>query len=325
MVPRALRLRATGMVAAAVLALPQLSAAQAAQLAPLPFTQVAPGVHLHQGAQQPWGPESAASAGDVANLGFIVGSRCVAVIDSGGSPQLGRRLRAAVAAATPLPVCLVVTTHAHPDHALGTGAFRDIEPAPAFAAHARGAAALGARERAFRNALQRDLGLTAADGDLAYPTLPVSDEREFDLGGRTLLLRAWPTAHTDNDLSVYDRQTRTLFTGDLLFVGHLPVVDGKLGGWLQVMDRLAALDVALAVPGHGAPQKAWPAALEPQRNYLQALQRQVRQALREKKSLAQAVEALPLESVAPGQPWLLAEFFHRRNVTAAFAELEWEE
>lgn len=323
--PRALSLRAAVLAAAAVLGLPQGSAAQAA---PLPFTQIAPGVHLHQGAQLPWGAESAASGGDVANLGFIVGSRCVAVIDSGGSPQLGRRLRAAVAAATPLPVCLVVTTHAHPDHALGTGAFRGSEPAPAFAAHARGAAALGARERAFRNALQRDLGLPSTDADLVYPTLavdPAKAELEFDLGGRTLLLRAWPTAHTDNDLTVYDRQTRTLFTGDLLFVGHLPVVDGKLAGWLQAMDRLATLDVALAVPGHGAPQSAWPAALEPQRGYLQALQRQVRQALREKKSLAQAVEALPLSSVAPGQPWLLAEFFHRRNVTAAFAELEWEE
>ena len=308
-----------------VLALPWGAAAQAVAL---PVTQIAPGVHLHQGALLPWGAEGAGTAGDVANLGFIVGSRCVAVIDSGGSPQVGQRLRATVAATTPLPVCLVVATHAHPDHLLGASAFKDIQPTPQFAAHARGAAALGARERAFRNALQRDLGIASADGDVVYPTLPVDPakgELEFDLGGRTLLLRAWPTAHTDNDLTVYDRQTRTLFTGDLLFVGHLPVVDGKLNGWLAVMDQLAVLDVALAVPGHGAPQSAWPAALVPQRSYLQALQRQVRQALRDKRSLSQAVEALPLSTIAPGQPWLLAEFFHRRNVTAAYAELEWEE
>ena len=306
-------------IAALALAVPLCSAAQAV---PLPVMQVAPGVFLHRGAQLPWGPESAASAGDVANLGFIVGNRCVAVIDSGGSPQLGQRWRATVAAATPLPVCLVVTTHAHPDHLLGTAAFRGIEPAPQFAAHARGAAALGARERAYRNALERDLGLRTADRDLVYPTLAISGEQEFDLGGRTLLLRAWPTAHTDNDLTVYDRQTRTLFTGDLLFVGHLPVVDGKLTGWLAVMDQLATLDVALAVPGHGAPQAAWPTALAPQRSYLQMLQREVRAALRNKRTLQQTVESLALPADAP---WLLAEFFHRRNVTAAYAELEWEE
>ncbi len=309
-------------VAALALLVPLCSAAQAA---PLPVTQVAPGVHVHRGAQLPWGPESAGSAGDVANLGFIVGSRCVAVIDSGGSPQVGQRLRAAVAATTPLPVCLVVTTHAHPDHLLGAAAFKGLEPAPQFAAHARGAAALGARDRAYRNALQRDLGIKAEPGDVVYPTLAVKDELEFDLGGRTLQMRAWPTAHTDNDLTVYDRQTRTLFTGDLLFVAHLPVLDGKLKGWLAVMEQLAALDVALAVPGHGAPQPAWPAALAPQRNYLQALQREVRAALRDKRTLQQAVDGLPLEQIAPGQPWLLAEFFHRRNVTAAYAELEWEE
>jgi quinoprotein relay system zinc metallohydrolase 2 len=306
-------------VAALALALPLHSAAQAT---PLPVTQVAPGVFVHRGAQRPWGPESADSAGDVANLGFIVGSRCVAVIDSGGSPQVGLRLRASVAAATPLPVCLVVSTHAHPDHLLGSSAFQGIEPAPQFAAHARGAAALGARERAYRNALQRDLGIGLAEGALVYPTLPIQGELEFDLGGRALLLRAWPTAHTDNDLTVYDRQTRTLFTGDLLFVGHLPVVDGKLNGWLAVMDQLAALDVALAVPGHGAPQAVWPAALGPQRSYLQLLQREVRAALRNKRTLQQTVESL---SLPPDQPWLLAEFFHRRNVTAAYAELEWEE
>jgi len=268
-------------IAALALAVPLCSAAQAV---PLPVAQVAPGVFLHRGAQLPWGPESAASAGDVANLGFIVGNRCVAVI--------------------------------------GTAAFRGIEPAPQFAAHARGAAALGARERAYRNALERDLGLRTADRDLVYPTLAISGEQEFDLGGRTLLLRAWPTAHTDNDLTVYDRQTRTLFTGDLLFVGHLPVVDGKLTGWLAVMDQLATLDVALAVPGHGAPQAAWPAALAPQRSYLQMLQREVRAALRNKLTLQQTVESLALPADAP---WLLAEFFHRRNVTAAYAELEWEE
>ena len=316
MAPLALLHRA---VAALALAVPLCSAAQAA---PLALTQVASGVFVHRGAQLPWGPESAGSAGDVANLGFIVGSRCVAVIDSGGSPQVGQRWRAAVAATTPLPVCLVVTTHAHPDHLLGAAAFQGSEPAPQFAAHARGAAALGARDRAYRNALQRDLGIGVAEGALVYPTLPVKGELEFDLGGRTLLLRAWPTAHTDNDLTVYDRQTRTLFTGDLLFVGHLPVLDGKLNGWLAVMDQLAALDVALAVPGHGAPQAAWPAALAPQRSYLQMLQRDVRAALRNKRTLQQTVESLTLP---PDQPWLLAEFFHRRNVTAAYAELEWEE
>ena len=95
-------------VAALALVVPLCSAAQAV---PLPVMQVAPGVFLHRGAQLPWGPESADSAGDVANLGFIVGSRCVAVIDSGGSPQVGQRWRATVAACSLAYACRSRNAH----------------------------------------------------------------------------------------------------------------------------------------------------------------------------------------------------------------------
>ncbi len=104
-----------------------LACLAAGAVTPLPVQELAAGVHVHCGAQLPWGAESAGIAGDVANLGFVIGSRCVAVIDGGGSPEVGRRLRAAIAAVTPLPVCLVVTTHAHPDHALGAAAFVVLE------------------------------------------------------------------------------------------------------------------------------------------------------------------------------------------------------
>ena len=35
---------------------------------------------------------------------------------------------------------------------------------------------------------------------------------------RTLLLTAHPTAHTDNDLSVYDEREKVLIAGDLVFM-----------------------------------------------------------------------------------------------------------
>lgn len=295
-----------------------LAWAGAAQAEPLPMQEVAPGVWLHTGVVDDWQPRN---QGDVANLGFIVGSRCVAVIDGGGTPAIGQALLEAVQHATALPVCYVINTHVHPDHVLGDVAFRGV-PDVKFVGHARLAASLAARQPYYRQALQREFGESMPANDIVYPDLAVAQRTELDLGGRVLQLDAWPTAHTDNDLTVYDRRTRTLFLSDLLFIRHMPVIDGSLIGWLKVMDALARFDVALAVPGHGPAGTDWPGAMAPQRRYLEAVRDETRAAIRAKVPLSQAVARVGLEAA---RPWQLAETFHRRNVTAAYAELEWEE
>ena len=285
---------------------------------PLAVDQLAAGVFVHRGLLEEWQPRN---AGDVANLGFVVGSRCVAVIDTGGTPQIGQRLLAAVRRATPLPVCFVINTHAHPDHVLGNVAFAALPGEPVrFVGSARLSASLAARERHTLNSLQRDFGLRLPREAIVHPTLMVERQLDIDLGDRQLRLDAWPTAHTDHDLTVYDRKTRTLFLGDLLFAGHLPVLDGNLRGWLQVMESLKALDVAQAVPGHGAVGTEWPAALLPQWTYLNGLLTDTRAALRAKMTIQKAVDTI----TAPAG-WQLANSFQRRNVTAAYAELEWED
>jgi len=310
----------TGRIVAGALVALSASLSSHAQPKPLEVAQPAPGVFVHVGVLEEWQPRN---AGDVANLGFIVGSRCVAVIDTGGTPQVGERLLAAVRQATPLPVCYVINSHAHPDHVLGNVAFTGLTPEPAvFVGSARLGASLAVRERHMLNALQRDFGLTLGRDSIVRPSLVVEGQLELDLGDRKLQLNAWPTAHTDHDLTVYDRKSRTLFLSDLLFVSHLPVLDGKLRGWLGVMESLKSFDVALVVPGHGATSNDWPAAMDPQWRYLQGLLDKTKAAIAAKMTIREAVD-----SIAPpsGDTWRLIESFHRRNVTAAYAELEWED
>ena len=284
--------------------------------------QIKPGVFVHLGALEDWGP---ANGGDVANLGFVVGSRCVAVIDTGGTPAVGTALRAAVERSTALPICYVILTHAHPDHLLGSVAFVATSrnaPAPAFVASARYSRTLAAREPFYLNALKRDFGMALTPANIVYPSVAVDRTLALDLGDRTLTLQAWPTAHTDNDLTVYDARTRTLFASDLLFVSHLPALDGSLRGWLGVMAELRHLDVASVVPGHGPVSADWPAAMDAQAAYLNGLLRDTRAAVRAPLTIQQAIERI---KVAGPPGWLLTDRFHRRNVTAAYVELEWED
>lgn len=278
------------------------------------------GVFVHLGVLEDWAP---ANGGDVANIGFVVGSRCVAVIDTGGTPHVGERLRAAAERATQRPVCYVINTHAHPDHMLGNIAFVAAnQHAPQFVASARFIRTLAAREPYYLNVLQRDFGMQLTHASIVYPTISVNNSMDIDIGDRILTLQAWPTAHTDNDLTVYDGSTRTLFASDLLFVQHLPALDGSLRGWVSVMAGLQRLDVATVVPGHGPVSNNWPTVMDAQANYLTGLLRDTRAAIRNLLPIQQAVDRI---GVPPAAHWLLTDRFHRRNVTAAYAELEWED
>ena len=289
----------------------------------LPSEVLEPGAFHVPGHQAVWGPEF---RGHVANLAFVVGSRCVAVIDSGGSASVGRALLASVREHSTLPICYLINTHPHPDHVMGNLAFAAAnggQAPPVIVGHARLRASLAVRAPFYLNALQRDFDVADHTPSVPLPTLAVSDRLELELGDRVLELRAWPTAHTDSDLTVFDRASGTLWLGDLLFVGHLPVLDGNLKGWLAVLQDLKREPALRLVPGHGPVQAPGPAAFEATERYLKQLQSDVSAAIDEGLSLRETVARLgePPESRMAG--WLLIDAFHRRNVTTAYAELEW--
>lgn len=288
-----------------------------AQGDPLPVSEVAPGVFVHAGR---YAESDAENGGDIANCGFIVGSEAVAVIDTGGAPAIGRRLREAVQARTDRPVRYVINTHMHPDHALGNAAF--LPDTPDFVAHRNFQAALMARGSHYLRAFEEALGPKAAEEvRLPAPSITVSDRLELDLGQRVLELVARPVAHTDNDLTVFDRQTATLWTGDLLFMERAPAIDGSVLGWLRVLDTLAAEPAARVVPGHGPPSAPWPDAATGLRRYLEKVVAGVRAVQKAHGTIQQAAADVAADE-APR--WELFDAYNPRNVTAAFAELEWE-
>ena len=279
----------------------------------LEFIEAAPGIYLHIGTHQEMTVDN---LGDISNIGFIVGTESVAVIDPGGSPQLGKAMRAAIRVVTSLPVSHVILTHAHPDHFFGGSAFADAEHV---IAHHNFPRALTQRGDFYRD--RYHAFFESRDTPLSLrPTLLVGDALDIELGGRNLTVRAHRTAHTDNDLSVFDSSTRTLWASDMIFAQRIPSLDGSLTGWLKVMQDFETLGAVLVIPGHGQPG-SWPTVASPQRRYLTLLLGEIRQSIAENRRLSDAMSSIGLDEK---DHWLLFDSYHRGNITRAYTELEWE-
>jgi quinoprotein relay system zinc metallohydrolase 2 len=282
---------------------------------PLPVNEIAPGIFVHLGVSELM---TGANEGGIANVGFIIGADAVAVIDTGGSVNEGKKLLSAVRAHTDKPIRYVINTHGHPDHVFGNAAF--LSDGTAFVGHRNLPRALATRGHFYIDSFRRIMGdELIKDVVIVPPTLLVDDTHELELGGRPLLLRAWSTAHSDSDLTVVDTQTGTLFSGDLVFLAHIPVLDGSLGGWLETIDDLGKIGARRVVPGHG-PVSDWPAALSDERRYLEKLGGDVRALVRAGKPITAADTAAGSER----SRWDLFDDYNARNATAAFSEIEWE-
>ena len=300
------------MTAAAALLV--LLAGASGEPAPLAVDEIAAGVFVHAGRLVAL---DAPGHDDIANIGFVVGTRCVAVIDTGGSVRTGRALRAAVKARTKLPVCYVVNTHVHVDHVLGNFAFAVDKPS--FVGHAALADAIARSRAFFVQTYPGDFDGDARSEEVIAPDKTVADTLDLDLGTRHLRLRAWPKAHTDCDLSVLV-DDEVLWTGDLLFRERVPALDGSVTGWLAAIDALARTKARIVVPGHGPVTRDLAAALAPERRYLQALADGVRSELDAGQSMEHAIDHV---GAAEKPNWKLWDTAHPRNVSRAFRELEW--
>jgi glyoxylase-like metal-dependent hydrolase (beta-lactamase superfamily II) len=229
------------------------------------------------------------------SVGLVIGEHTALVIDTHSDPAQGAQLRAAVREVTRQP-CIVVLTHAHFDHCLGTAAFL---PAPVWAHPrcrddlARGGAAQHAEALAVSRA-QR----VPRDPELVRPVVPdhlITEPVEIDLGGRRVLLTHPGLGHTDHDITVWSPDTRVLFAGDLIEQGADPdFTDAYPLHWPAAVTELLRLDPRIVVPGHGNPIDATFAAA--QRDDLATLANLCQAVLNGEADTANAVSASPFSS-----------------------------
>ncbi len=282
----------------------------------LPMEQVGDNIYVHHGVHQDL---SEGYEGDICNISFIVGTKGVAVIDSGGSYKTGMQLREAIRKVTQLPILYVINTHVHPDHIFGNAAF--VQDKPAFVGHAKLADAMARRKDSYMRINQDWQGANFAGSEIIMPTIKVQDSITIDIGERTLTLTAYPVAHTNTDMTVLDSKSGDMWMGDLLFVERTPSIDGDIKGWIAVISQLEDSKASRMIPGHGAIPADWKAALGDEKRYLATLLDDIRASIKKGEVMEKAMDTA---AASEKGKWVLFEIVNRRNVNTIYPALEWE-
>jgi glyoxylase-like metal-dependent hydrolase (beta-lactamase superfamily II) len=282
-----------------------------------PLQALAPGVYVQRGVDE---AASAANKGAVANLGVLVGSEGVVVVNTGSSDEHGAALLKAIARITDRPVVLAINTQASPDQVLGNSTFtrrgipvlahRDTD---AFMREHCDACVADVKAQADTEALAATL--------VARPTRLIDGGQTLRAGGRTLQIMYFGWTEQPGALAVFDVESGTLFTGDIASVGVVPQTQlGHLPEWISALGELQALAPAVVVPGHGP---AGPVGgLASMREYLQQLMDRTRAAYARGEGLMECVDRLQIPQF---RAWALYDAHHRRNVHFVYLAIEEQE
>ena len=195
------------------------------------------------------------------NAGLVVGDGSSLLVDTLFDLQLTEAMLQAMAPVTKsAPIGHLVNTHANGDHCYGNQLVRDAEiVASAATAHEMSEvppammAALNKAPGEVGDLFRRFFGDFHFDGiELVPPTRTFSGRLDLDVGGRAVELIEVGPAHTKGDTIALVPDAKTVYTGDILFIGGAPIVwAGPLENWIAACDLIASLDVETVVPGHG--------------------------------------------------------------------------
>jgi glyoxylase-like metal-dependent hydrolase (beta-lactamase superfamily II) len=190
------------------------------------------------------------------NIGAIVCSDGVLVVDTRADRTQARRLAEDLREVSRLPVRWVANTHHHWDHTFGNCEFTDA----AIWGHERCAATLVEHGEAMRERVKQ-LAPDHADEfdrvDIVPPAHTFPREVTVSFGGRTIEMRHLGAGHTDNDIIVRVPDADVVFAGDLIEQGAPPSFGDSFPlDWPDTVGSLLTMVGAVAIPGHGAPVDA---------------------------------------------------------------------
>ncbi len=266
------------------------------------------------------GGQSYENDGLNANLGFVVSTDGVLIINSGPTTLVAAALHRAIKKITPQTIKWVVNVNSQSHYWLGNDYFKQLGiPIIAHAEAKRLMTEMGDMQLQFtKTSLKEKTNSTVP----AFPSEIISDARTLLLGKTKIQLLHFGSAHTAGDLVVWLPEQKVLFSGDIVFTERMlsviPV--GNSGGWIKAFDQAIALKPRIIVPGHGKPTDIKTARRDT-RDYLENLRNGAQRLLKGNGSLQDAVEKVDQSKF---KYLVNFDLLAKRNMNQVFTEMERE-
>ena len=242
----------------------------------------------------------------VPNIGIIVGSEAILVIDTGMGPANAETVLAEVRELSNLPIKYLTFTHFHPEHGFGAQAFPGETILVYPEAQHSDLERKGERYREwFVELFGEDVRALLEPVRLVAPDVTFDHSAYLDLGGVPVELHHYGRpAHTGGDTVIFLPEQKVAFVGDLVPNGYFPILpdaDSSVTGWLKTLEDVEALGATTLVPGHGhTGNEAQIAAI---RSYLETVWERAGALRAQGIPLADAQRTLSTELIAAHPGW----------------------
>jgi glyoxylase-like metal-dependent hydrolase (beta-lactamase superfamily II) len=189
----------------------------------------------------------------VPNVGFIVGTRSLLVVDTGLGPRNGAAVLDVAKKLGGNRKLYLVVTHFHPEHDLGAQAFPASTTFIRSNDQVKDIAEFGlqlAKVFSARSAINADL---LKDAEFRKADVTFDTNYDLDLGGIHAKLIAMGANHTRGDIATWVESDKILFSGDVAMRPQPAFASpySTIKHWMASLDKLDALKPALIVPSHG--------------------------------------------------------------------------
>ena len=259
------------------------------------------------------------NGGNMSNSCYVKTKDSYVLIDAGPTYKFAKQAYTAMSQIKKLPVSLVINTHDHDDHWLGSGYYKEK-----FNAKLIGTSTInenytkGDKTRMF-NLLTKD----AVDGTVIVSLdETISNITTMKTGGKNFIIIPVGTkAHSSEDLFIYFENEKVLFAGDLVMNGRITSNrDGSVIGQLKALKMIEDNGWDVLVPGHGFDTSK--TAVNEATQYFTLLKTRIMEAVENDVGAGSANDVVSLKEF---EDKAMYEKLNSRNIFDAYRELEFYE